>query len=170
MTRVIKISILSAVICLFAASIASASTIKSDRLANELSNVHTMQFWVNDQNVDFKSIKFDKHSADGWTWKFADDSKTSVLFTGPASGAESVLSSFQFTAPRPWTKFDVEWAEISKLATITGTMSYDAFKCNKWTYTKGEISHAPTPIPGAMLIFGCGISLLAFVRRRFSIS
>ncbi|WP_027721898.1 PEP-CTERM domain protein [Maridesulfovibrio zosterae] len=170
MTRLIKVFILSTVICLFVASIASASTIKSDTLANELSSVHTMQFWVNDQNVDFKSIKFDKHSAKGWTWKFADDSKTSVLFTGPEAGVKDVFSSIQFTAPSSRTKFDVEWAEISKLSTITGTMSYNTFNKKNWTYSTGEISHAPTPIPGAVLIFGCGLSLLAFVRRRFSIS
>ncbi len=163
-----KSLLLGIVLSLFLVSAASASTINSHTWGNEVSGAHTLQFWVTNPDIDIKSVKFDKHSADGWSWRFLDDSKRSVIFTGPEANAEDVLTKFQFTAPSSKTKFDVEWAEISTGTTVTGTLFYNANNKKRWTSVQGDISHAPTPIPGAVLIFGGGLSLLAFTRRKFS--
>ncbi|CCO24258.1 hypothetical protein [Maridesulfovibrio hydrothermalis] len=165
----IKSLALGMILSLFAASFAGASTIRAQTWGNEVSGVHTMQFWVTNPDVSIKSIKMNSHSAEGWSWAFFDDSKTSVVFNGPeTAGAHDVLTQFKFTAPQSRTKFGVEWAEISQGNVLTGTLFYNANNKKRWTSSYGEISNTPTPIPGAVLIFGGGLSLLAFARRRFS--
>ncbi|WP_432736015.1 hypothetical protein [Maridesulfovibrio sp. FT414] len=162
-----KFALLLAILGSFiVASVAGASTINAKNWYNENSNVHTMQLWVNDPSVSIKSVKINNgQSTDGWTWRYVDDSRKSVIFSGPELDVQTLYSHLQFTAPSTKTDFAVEWAEVSKQTTLTGTNYYQ----NKnWYYTKGDISHTPTPIPGAVLIFGGGLSLLAFVRRRFA--
>ena len=164
-TRVLILSLFIGV--LFVAT-ASAATINGKNWYNESPGVHTMQVWVVQPEVSISKVSIKKDPSDSWTWRYADDTKQSVILTGlKTSGINQVNPDFQFTTPAKKFNFSVEWAEISNENTLTGTNFY----MNKhWKYTKGEISHSPTPIPGAVLLFGGGLSLVAFMRRRFSFS
>lgn len=159
-----NIVLLAVVMWLVSASSVWASTVNTNYWYNENSNVHTMQVWVSDPSISIKDVKINTgQSTAGWTWKFTDDTKQSVVFSGPEVDVATVASHLQFTVPKH-TNFSVEWAEVSKQTTLTGT---NYFKNNKWYYTKGDISHTPTPIPGTFLLFGGGLSLIAFFRREF---
>lgn len=150
------------------ASSAAAATINGKNWYNESPGVHTMKVWVVEPEVSIKKVDIKNDPSSSWTWRYADDTKRSVILTGlETSGINQVNPDFQFTSPNKKFDFSVEWAEISNDNTLTGTNFY----INKrWQFTKGEISHSPTPIPGAVLLFGGGLALVAFVRRKFSFS
>lgn len=166
MKKILRISIFGLLLSLVLVSAAAASTINGKGWYNELSSVHSMQVWVTNPDVSIKNVKFKKGTLDGWSWNFVGDSKSSVILSGPATASSrEVIPDFEFTAPRSKTDFSVEWAEIGDKSILTGTNSYDG---KRWSYTQGEISNTPTPIPGALLIFGGGLSVLGLIRRRFS--
>ncbi|WP_291327412.1 hypothetical protein [Desulfovibrio sp. UCD-KL4C] len=134
---------------------------------NEAAGVKSMQLWVTNPDVSIKNVSFKYNSLDGWSWSYSGDSKNSVILTGPAtSGAREVLPNFEFKTPGGnKISFDVEWAEIGGSNVLTGTNSYEN---KKWTYTQGDISNSPTPLPGALLLMGGGLSVLVFLRRKFA--
>ncbi len=143
-----------------------ASTIQGKNWYNEASGVHKMQIWVDNPEVSIKKVKFNKHTIDGWNWTFTDESKRSIIFSGPRTqGAQEVIPTIFFSAPKKNTDFAVEWAELIQGDPLTGTNYY---KNKRWSYTKGSISNTPTPIPGAFLIFGGGLGLLAWFRKKIT--
>ncbi|WP_320175335.1 hypothetical protein [Maridesulfovibrio sp.] len=157
--------ILSLLLIFVLASVVGAATINGQNWYNESPGVHTMQIWVVEPDVSIKSVKFKNGESSLWSWKYVDDTKSSVIMTGPkASGVNAIRPDFQFTSPYKKYNFSVEWAELSQGNTLTGTNFYID---KKWKYTKGDISHTPTPIPGAVLLFAGGLSVLAFIRRKF---
>ncbi|WP_320170103.1 hypothetical protein [Maridesulfovibrio sp.] len=151
----------------FTAASAFASTINANGWYNENSNVYAMQIWVNDPGVSIKDVKINSgQSSSGWSWRYTDDTKTSAVFSGPEADFKTLYTHIQFDSPKPdkFTNFSVDWAEVSEQTTLTGTNFY---KNKKWTFTSGEIDRTPTPIPGAVLLFGGGLSLVALFRRKF---
>ncbi|SMF43520.1 hypothetical protein [Desulfovibrio gilichinskyi] len=166
MKVLLKSSIAAFVFCLFFASFVQASTVKANNWYNEATGVKTMKLWVTTPEVSIKSVSFNKDSLDGWSWSYSGNSRNSVILTGPAtSGIKDVLPDFKFTTPSSKTSFAVEWAEIGGPTVLTGTNFYEN---KKWTFTKGEISNSSTPLPGALLLMGGGLSVLAFLRRKFA--
>lgn len=173
-----KSSIVAFVLCLCFASFVQASavntncwdwssTVKANNWYNEASGVKTMQLWVTNKDVSITDVSFAKKSLNGWSWSYSGDSMNSVILTGPAtSGIKEVFPNFQFKTPNIWTSFNVEWAEVSDSGVLTGTNSYNNYK--GWSFAKGEITNTPTPLPGALILMGGGLSVLAFLRRKFA--
>ncbi|WP_419783550.1 hypothetical protein [Maridesulfovibrio sp.] len=168
MKYLLRILSLNLLMVLMFASTAAAATINGKNWYNEAPGVHTMQIWVVEPEVSIKKVNIKNNPSSSWTWRYADDTKRSVIMTGlETSGINQVNPDFQFTSPNKKFDFSVEWAEISNDNTLTGTNFY----INKrWQFTKGDISHSPTPIPAAVLLFGGGLSLVAFIRRKFAFS
>ncbi|WP_320170105.1 hypothetical protein [Maridesulfovibrio sp.] len=149
---------------LFVSGGAQASTISAKGWGTESSGVYTVQLWTTDSAISITSVDFSKDSLSGWSWTYADDSHTSVILSGSeTSSAGDLVVSLKFDSPNPFYDFSVEWAEVSTDTTLTGTNYYSN---KEWTYTQGEISNTPTPIPAAVILFGGGISLLAVIRRK----
>lgn len=144
--------------------VSSASTINARNWYNESVGAYKMQIWVTNPNVSIKNIKFSKGSYEGWNWRYTDETHSSAILTGPATRTKNEVSpSIYFEAPKHQTSFAVEWAEVSKDNSLTGTNYY---KHKNWTFTKGDIVNSPTPISGTLLIFGCGLFVVAWIKRK----
>ncbi|WP_415717330.1 hypothetical protein [Maridesulfovibrio sp.] len=161
-----RVLILSLLVSVLLISTSFAATINGKNWYNESPGVHTMKVWVIEPEVSIAEVNIKKDPTSSWTWRYADDTKRAVILTGlKTSGMNQVNPDFKFISPDKKFNFSVEWAEISNDNALTGTNFY----INKhWKYTKGDISHTPTPIPGAVILFGVGLSFVTFIRRKFS--
>ncbi|MFW5498951.1 MULTISPECIES: hypothetical protein [unclassified Maridesulfovibrio] len=165
MSFIVRALILNLFLTAVLASSVGAATINGKNWYNETPGAYAMQIWDVEPDVSIKSVKFKNGESALWSWKYMDDTKQSVIMNGPkASGVNAIRPDFLHTSPYKKYDFSVEWAELSQGNTLTGTNFY----INKsWKYTKGDISYVPTPIPGAVLSFAGGLSILAFLRRKF---
>ncbi len=65
-----------------------------------------MQIWGVEPDVSIKSLKFKNGESALWSWKYVDDTKQSVIMTGPkASGVNAIRPDFQLTSPYKSTIF-----------------------------------------------------------------
>jgi hypothetical protein len=145
-----------------------ASTIKGSNWYNESSGVYKMQLWVTNDDVSIKNVKFSSKSLEGWSWDYADETHSSVILTGSnRAGVKEVLPTIYFEAPNVFNEFSVEWAEIAEGSYLTGTNTYSS---GKWSYSKGDITNSPTPIPEGAFILVAGFLLLFWIRHRRPLS
>ena len=168
MARIFKIWAIVLTLSMFMASVAHAASFWSPGWGNEYTGVTKIQFWVTDSDISIKKAKFNGAPLSGWEWTLNADG-SSAIYRGPDTPHKfSVDTSLMFNTPDRNKQFSVEWAEVTHTGEIiTGVAYYNKQADRKWTYESGPISQAPTPIPGAFLLFGGGLSLLAFFRKKF---